>query len=36
MVQLFYTAYISVDVAHHEVFNAYVGKGGTIKIIWMD
>ena len=23
-----YTTYISVDIAHHEIFNAKVGKGG--------
>ena len=28
MVQLFYTTYISVDLAHHEIFCAEVGKGG--------
>ena len=28
MVQLFYTTYISVDLAHHEIFRAKVGKGG--------
>ena len=28
MVELFYTTYISVDLAHHEVFHAKVGKGG--------
>ena len=31
MVQLFYTTYINVDIAHHEIFRAKVGKGG-IKI----
>ena len=31
MVQLFYTTYISVDLAHHEIFHAKVGKGG-IKV----
>ena len=25
-----YTAYISVDLAHHEIFHAKVGKGGII------
>ena len=25
---LFYTTYISVDRAHHEIFRAKVGKGG--------
>ena len=28
MVKLFYTTYISVDLAHHEIFHAKVGKGG--------
>ena len=28
MVYLFYTTYISVDLAHHEIFRAKVGKGG--------
>ena len=31
MVLLFYTTYISVDLAHHMIFHAQVGKGG-IKI----
>ena len=31
MVLLFYTTYISVDLAHHEIFRAKVGKGG-IKV----
>ena len=31
MVKLFYTTYISVDLAHNEIFCANVGKGG-IKI----
>ena len=30
MVLLFYTTYISVDLAHHEIFRAKVGKGGII------
>ena len=30
MVYLFYTTYISVDLAHHEIFRAKVGKGGII------
>ena len=30
MVQLFYTTYISVDLAHYEIFHAKVGKGGLI------
>ena len=33
MVELFYTTYISVDLAHHEIFHAKVGKGGIIGII---
>ena len=28
MVKLFYTTYISVDLAHREIFCAKVGKGG--------
>ena len=28
MVLLFYTSYISVDPAHHEIFHAKVCKGG--------
>ena len=28
MVLLFYTTYISVDLAHQEIFHAKVGKGG--------
>ena len=28
MVSLFYATYISVDLAHHEIFHAKVGKGG--------
>ena len=27
---IFYTTYISVDLAHHEIFCAKVGKGGII------
>ena len=30
--QLFYTTYISVDLAHHETFRAKVDKGG-IKVL---
>ena len=30
MVLLFYTTYISVDLAHHEIFRAKVGMGGII------
>ena len=28
MVELFYTTYISIDLANHEIFRAKVGKGG--------
>ena len=28
MVLLSYTTYISVDIVHHEIFRAKVGKGG--------
>ena len=28
MVELFYTTYISVDLAHQVIFHAKVGKGG--------
>ena len=28
MVKLFYTTYISVDLAYHEIFRAKVGQGG--------
>ena len=28
MVKLFHTTYTSVDLAHHEIFRAKVGKGG--------
>ena len=28
MVSLFHTPYISVDIAHYEIFHAKVGKGG--------
>ena len=28
MVKLFYTTYISVDLAHNDNINAKVGKGG--------
>ena len=31
MVKLFYTTYISVDLARHEVFRAKVGKGSMIE-----
>ena len=30
MVLLFYTTYISVDLAHHEIFRVKVGMGGII------
>ena len=30
MVLLLYTTYISVYLAHHEMFRAKVGKGGII------
>ena len=30
MVQLFYTTYINVDLEHHEIFRAKVGKGGIM------
>ena len=33
MVLLFYTTYISVDLAHHEIFCAKVGKGGINFVI---
>ena len=33
MVYLFYTTYISVYLAHHEIFCAKVGKGGINKPI---
>ena len=32
MVQLFYTTYISVDLAHNEIFRAKVGKGDIIFV----
>ena len=31
MVQPFYTTYISVDLAHHELVLVKVGKGGISK-----
>ena len=34
MVLLFYTTYISVDLAHHEIFRAKVAKG-SIKAVAM-
>ena len=30
MISLFYTTYISVDLAQHEIFRAKVGKGGIM------
>ena len=30
MVSLFYTTYISVDIAHHKLFRPKVGKGGIM------
>ena len=30
---IFYTIYISVDLAHHKIFRAKVGKGGIRSII---
>ena len=30
MVYLFYTTYTSVDLPHHEIFRAKVGKGGSV------
>ena len=32
MVLLFYTTYISVDLAHHDIFRAKVGKGGIMHV----
>ena len=32
MILLFYTTYISVDLAHHEIFGAEVGKGGIKNV----
>ena len=32
MVLLFYTTNISVDLAHHEIFPAKVGKGGIREL----
>ena len=34
MVYLFYTTYISVDLAHHKIFRAKVGKGGIILLMY--
>ena len=33
MVSLFYTTYISVDLAHHKIFRAKVGKGDIKSVI---
>ena len=33
MVKLFYTTYISVDLAHQVIFHAKVGKGGINIVI---
>ena len=30
MVKLFNTTYISVDLAHHDIAHAEIGKGGII------
>ena len=30
--QLFYTTYISVDLAHQEIFRAKIGKGGITNM----
>ena len=27
-----YTTYVSVDLAHHEIFRAKVGNGGVIRV----
>ena len=32
MVYLFYTTYISIDLAYHELFCAKAGKGGILKV----
>ena len=32
MVYLFYTTYISVDIVHHEICHAKIGKGGIKHI----
>ena len=34
MLYLFYTTYVSVDLAHHEIFRAKVGKGGINYVIF--
>ena len=33
MVQLFHTTYINVDLAHHKIFHAKVGKVGIKQVI---
>ena len=33
MVLLFYTTYTSVDLAHHEIYHAKVGKGGIKEVL---
>ena len=33
MVQLFYTTYTSVNLAHHEIVRAKVGMGGIMRQI---
>ena len=33
MVLLFYTTYISIDLAHHEIYRAKVGKGVITSFI---
>ena len=33
MVYLFYTTYISIDLAHHKMFPAKVGKGGINRVV---
>ena len=33
MILLFYTIYISLDLAHHEIFHAKVGKGGINHVV---
>ena len=33
MEKLFYTTYISVDLAHYEIFRAKVGNGGIKQVI---
>ena len=30
MISLFYSTFISVDLVHHEIFRAKVGKGGIM------